>query len=209
MKIRKFPCYLLAAFLVGCGSRPFVSSNPLCNEKDIIFEKKLLGCWVYENTTLEIKQTTKPPKSYNITFVNEEKLKWLFNAFLLKLDDKLFIDISIKELPYTIDNQNNFGGLYNAFPDTPIHTFVKIESIIPQLVIRLTDRDTFENLLKNNSDTIKCELTNDYLLLTTPAEQLHKFIVKYADDERVFGKEFTLNRKIPNAIDSKDNAKEK
>ncbi len=53
MNAKKFFFYLLAVLLGSCV--PVMSLHPLFNEKDVVFDEKLLGTWVEEpNTTLGV-----------------------------------------------------------------------------------------------------------------------------------------------------------
>ena len=60
--------------------------------------------------------------------------------------------------------------------------------------MRWTNQDEMEKLLKEEPNAIKHELVEDGIILTASTEQLQQFVLKYADDERVFSEETTLTR---------------
>jgi len=76
----------------------------------------------------------------------------------------------------------------------PGHSFVIIDSIEPQLKLRWTNQEEMKKLLKEEPNAVKHELVEDSIVLTALTEQLQKFVMKYADDERVFPEQTILTR---------------
>ncbi|HEW79210.1 MAG TPA: hypothetical protein ENH34_04495 [Phycisphaerales bacterium] len=208
MKIKKLLFYLLATLLGGCI--PVMSLHPLYTDKDLIFEEKLLGTWVDDSNDTtwefqlvanepdnasEFKHPDKPEKAYKLIFSNNDgKTKGLFFTHLVKLENKFFMDVFPSQLPY-MPRDPNEGWIYNMYFLVPVHTFIKIDSIEPQLKMRFTDDDEMEKLLKEDPNAVKYELVNDRLILTASTKELQAFVLKYADDSRVFTDEIVLNRK--------------
>lgn len=200
MKIKKLLFYLLAGILGGCV--PVMSLHPLYTEEDVVFEEKLLGTWVDDSneTTWEFKRPDESKKAYELIFRDDEGNKGLFVVHTVNLENGLFLDIYPGQLPWEIRDPNKVEWLYNAFFFVPAHTFIKIDSIEPQLKMRLTDDDEMEKLLKEDPNVVKHEVVEDYdggIVLTAPTKELRAFVLKYADDSRVFPKEIVLNRKKP------------
>ena len=52
-----------------------------------------------------------------------------------------------------------------------------------------------EKLLKEKPTAVKHEMVEDRLILTASTKELQKFVLKYADDDRVFTNEIVLDRK--------------
>ena len=115
---------------------------------------------------------------------------------MVKLKDKLFLDVYPDELPWDMEDPNQVNWPYNAFFMIPAHTFIKVDSIEPQLKLRITMDDKMEELLKEYPNAIEHILIEDRLVLTAKTKQLQEFILKYADDERLFAEEVTLGRKV-------------
>ena len=197
MNTKKVLFYLLAAALCGCV--PVASLHCLYTEADVVFEEKLLGTWVDDpnepDTTWEFTRIDDPNNAYKLIFTDEEGRKGSFVAVLVKLKDKLFLDVCPSELPWEMEDPNKVDWPYNAFFLIPAHTFIKVESIEPQLKMRITQESEMEKLLKENPDAIKHTSIEDRLVLTASTKQLQAFVLKYADDERVFIDEVALDRR--------------
>ncbi len=196
MNIKKLAFYILAGILGGCI--PVMSLHPLFTEKDIAFDEKLLGTWVDDSneTIWQFTDANKPEKAYNLIFTDEEGHKGSFIVHLVKLENRLFLDVFPNEMPWDEKDPNKTPWPYNTFFLTPAHTFIKINAIEPQLKLQLTDDDELKKLLKNDPNVVEHTLIeDDRLLLTTSTEKLQEFVLKYADDSRVFIKESTLTRK--------------
>lgn len=208
MKTKKLLFYLLAALLGGCI--PVMSLHPLYNKEDVVFEKNLLGIWVDDSnettwefkrvvdesdSTYKFKRPDESEKAYELVFYNnEDGIKGSFFAHLVKLENRLFLDVYPSQLPCAKPDPNE-DWVYNIFFLVPVHTFIKIESIEPQLKMRLTDDDEMEKLLKEDPNAVKYELADDKLILTASTKELQAFVLKYADDSRVFSDAIVYSRK--------------
>ncbi len=197
---RKLLFYLLAAILGGCV--PVMSLHPLYTEKDVIFEEKLLGTWLDDpngpETIWEFQCPEEAEKEYKLIFSDEEGKKGLFATRLVKLGGRFFLDVYPANFPCgDIEDPNKKDWLpYNSFFFVPAHTFIKIDSIGSELKMRLTDDENMETLLKENPNAVKFEtLEDDRIVLTASTKELQAFVLKYADDERLFGDAIVLNRK--------------
>lgn len=199
MKTKKFLFYTLAVILGGCV--PVISLHPLYTEKDIVVDKKLYGTWVDDanspKTTWEFKSIDEPKNAYKLIFSDEEGMKGSFVAHLVKLQNRLFLDIFPSELPWEPEDPNKMDWPYNALFLIPAHTFMKIDSIEPQLKLRLTLESKMEELLKENPSAVEHTSVGDRPVITGSTKELQAFILKYADDERVFTDQVTLSRKEP------------
>jgi len=195
MNAKKFFFYLLAALLCGCV--PVMSLHPLFNEKDVVFDKKLLGTWVDDpnspKTTWEFKRADTNDNAYQLIFSDEEGKKGLFVAHLVKLKDKLFLDIC--PAPWEQQDPNKIEWAYNTLFLIPAHTFIKINYIEPQLKMLRTDDEKMREFLKADPNAVKHTLLEDKPVLTASTNELQAFVLKYADDSRVFTEAIVLGRK--------------
>jgi hypothetical protein len=196
--------YLLAALLGGCV--PVISLHPFYTEKDVVFEEKLLGKWVDDpngpETTWEFNRIEEPKNAYKLIFYDDEGQKGSFVVHLVKLqsgrtpkENKLFLDVYPSELPWEIEDESKLELPYNSFFLIPVHTLIKIDFIGPQLKMWLTNEDEMEKLLEEEPDAVKHTFIEDRLILTASTKELQNFILKYADDKRVFKGEVALVRK--------------
>ncbi|MHC4069808.1 MAG: hypothetical protein ACYS18_01415 [Planctomycetota bacterium] len=212
MKTKEIFFYMLAVLAGGCV--PVMSLHPLHNEQTIVFEEKLLGIWVEEpndNSIWEFKRFEKSggfgEKAYNLLICDNENDKGSFAAHLVKLKDKLFLDVYPTDVPCDTDDPNKVNWAYNTFFFVPAHTFIKVDAIEPNLTMRITDDEEMEKLLKEKPDAVKHQIVEGYdsdILLTAPTEELQKFILEYANDSRVFGDQTVLARKKTEDADKPD-----
>ena len=199
MKTKKFLFYLLAVILGGCV--PVISLHPLYTEKDVVVDKKLYGTWVDDanntKTTWEFKSIDEPKNAYKLIFSDDEGMKGSFVAHLVKLQNRLFLDIFPSELPWEPEDPNKMDWPYNSLFLIPAHTFVKIDSIEPQLKLRLMLESKMEELLKENPNAVEHTSVGDRLVITGSTKELQAFVLKYADNEKIFTDQITLSRKEP------------
>ena len=198
MKVKKLLFYLLAALLGGCV--PVMSLHSLYTEENVVFEEKLLGTWVDDPNSpeaiWEFKRVDDPKNAYKLIFSNKKGQKGSFVALLVKLENSLFLDVFPDEFPCDPDDPNKTDWHFNVFFLIPAHTFIKIDSIEPQLKMRLTIEDKMEELLEQYPNAVKHTSSIwDRLVLTASTKELQAFVLKYADDERVFANEIVLNRR--------------
>jgi hypothetical protein len=190
--------FCILAVIVG-GCVPVLSLHPLYTEKDVVLDQKLYGTWVTDSTdsktTWEFKSIDDPKNAYNLIFTDEDGKKGSFVAHLVKLQDKLFLDIFPSELPWEPEDPNKMDWPYNSIFLIPAHTFIKVDSIGPQLKLRLTLESKMEELIKENPSVIEHTSVGDRLIFTGSTKKLQAFVLKYADDERVFIDQVTLSRK--------------
>jgi hypothetical protein len=199
MKTKKLLFYLLAGILGGCI--PVMSLHPLFTEKDLAFDEKLLGTWVQKEepnkaeTIWDFKRADANENAYKLTYTDEEGKKGSFVAHLVKLENRLFLDVYPSEPPWDIEDPNKVKWPYNALLLIPAHTFIKINSIEPQLKMLRTNAGNMREFLKADPNAVEYTSIEDKPVLTAPTEKLQAFVLKYADDSRVFPEEIVLNRK--------------
>jgi len=198
MKVKKILFYLMAALLGGC--LPVMSLHSLYTKENIVFEEKLLGTWVDDpnspEATWEFNRIDEPKNAYKLIFSDDKGQKGSFVAHLVKLRNKLFLDVYPDKLPWEPDDPNKVKWLFNSFLLIPAHTFIKIDSIEPQLKMRLIwEDDKMEELLKEDPNAVKHTSIEDRLILTASTKELQAFVLEYADDNRVFTDEVVLNRR--------------
>jgi hypothetical protein len=201
---------LLAILLAGCV--PIVSLHPLFTKENIIFEEKLVGTWVKDSNNPEViwkfsrldESAAQGPlepwkeeitKFYGLNITDQDGRKGSFAACLVKLGDRLFLDVFADRLPSGEQDIEKAPLVYNGFFFLPVHTFIKVDSIGDQLVIRVTDDDRFKELIQAVPAAVKHEIVDDRPVLTASTKELQEFVTKFAGDERLFPNDLTLSRK--------------
>jgi hypothetical protein len=197
MNARKFLFYVVPLLLGGCA--PLLSICPLYTKEDIVLDDRLPGTWVDDvnkpETTWEFTRIDEPDKAYKLIFADEEGKKGSFVVHLLKLQSKLFLDICPSELPSDPEDPNKMDCPYNSFFLIPAHGFMAVDSIEPQLKLRLALESKLEDLLAKDPKAIRYAKVGDRLVLTATTRELQAFVLKHADDESLFTDEVTLVRK--------------
>ena len=210
MKLKRLAFYCLAGLIAGC--MPVVSLQPLFTKGTITFDEKLLGAWVddvnkpgdsWEFARLEADAVDRlpdelkqdPNKVYRVNIRDGEGHKGSFVACLVKLENRLFLDISPDMFPAGDKDVEKSKLLFNAFLFLRAHTFVRVDSIGEQLKLSLTDDESFEKLIQAEPKAVAHTTADDRLVLTASTEELQKFVTKYAADDRLFSNEQTLVRK--------------
>ena len=196
MKTKKILFYILSGILGGCV--PIMSLHPLFSEKDVVFDEKLLGVWIEDSNTSEtIWEFTRPDaneNAYRLIFSDKEGKKGSFDAHLTKLQNKLFLDIYPSEPPWDEADPNKVKWPYNTLFLIPAHTFIKIDSIDLNLTMRLTDDEKMDKLFEQDPNAVEHTSVDNKPVLTATTKELQAFVLKYADDNRLFTNETILSR---------------
>ena len=194
MNARKALFCALALLLGGC--LPVMSLHPLYTDNDIVFEEKLLGSWKADPNenggTWQFARHEDTENVYKLLICDTDNNKGSFEARLVKLDSRFFLDLYPDEFPCNLDDPNQTDWAYNSIFMIPTHTFLKVESIVPQLKIKLTQDEPLQNLLTDNPGAVDYTTIEDRIVLTANTKQLQQFILKYADDDRLFPDEMIL-----------------
>jgi len=210
MKVEKITFCGLAALLAGCV--PLVSLQPLFTKDKIVFADELLGTWAddankpqvtWEFARLEEEAAERLPgelreearKCYRVNIADSEDRKGVFAGCLVKLGDRLFLDLVPDKFPSGEHNPEHMALVYNAFFFLRVHTFMRIAVADDRLTIRLTDDEPFKKLIEAEPKAVRHDVIDDHPVLTASTEELQAFVTKYADDERLFANELTLTRK--------------
>lgn len=174
MKTKKTVFYLLVLLLTGC----LPSLHQLYTDETLVFEEGLIGKWRADED--DIWQFRKAgEKEYELRIYDTEKECGRFEAHLVKIKDMMFLDLypdseHIKDL-------DDFYKLHLL----PVHTFMKVDRIDPNLQLRLIDYDTVASMLEDNPDALKHEVVDERIVLTASTEQLQEFVIAHV--ETIFG----------------------
>jgi hypothetical protein len=229
MRTRKFAAYCLVALLAGCVPipMPIFSVHPLYTKETITFEEKLLGTWLMdpnepedtlEFTRLEASAASRLPfdledqaaKCYRVNRTDRND-KASVIACLVKLQNRLFLDLMPGTFPGGEQNPESADFQLNAMFFLRLHTFMRVDFTGNQLKIGLTLDDGFKKLLKAEPKAVtytmvkenpilikKGDTVEEHPLLTASTPELQAFVTKYADDERLFIDGEPLTRKPSN-----------
>ncbi len=199
MKVKKVLFCLLALVIGSCV--PVMSLHPLYFVSNTIYEPKLTGHWTNDvnGITMDFSRPEGEGTKYHLgyTMIDKETkkpMRGVFTVYLVKLGDKLFLDVGPEELPNGELDPNNYKWYVNAFFLVPGHSFAVVDSIEPQLKLRFTDDEKMKDFLEKNPDAVKHEIVSSDVILTANTAELQKFVIRFANDKNVFSNELTLRR---------------
>lgn len=222
MQIRKIIFYILAVILGGCV--PVASLYPLYDddEQNIVFKEELLGTWVEDSNCEAFKlkwvndsnhgsvsaeqdsvmngsvwrfsRDGDIPNAYQLIYQDDEAKRGLFSAVIVKVSDRLFLDVFPATWPCG-DEEDSYIWGYNVFSFVSVHIFISVDSIEPELKLRVLFIDKVMELLEREPEAISHVTTKDRMVLTAPPKELQAFLLKHVDDEEFFGEPVTLRQK--------------
>jgi hypothetical protein len=210
MNMKRLMFYCLAGLVAGCI--PVVSLHPLFTKDNVVFDEKLLGVWLEDpnnpdaswefarfdaNTAGNLPDELKENmgRLYRLNITDKDGHKGSFVTCLVKLENRLLLDVFADKFPSGEDDAERMKLMYNVLLFLPTHTFIRVDGIGDQLKISLTRDEEFKQLLEAEPQAVTSTEVDDRIVLTGPTKELQAFVLKYADDKRLFPDERTLTRK--------------
>jgi hypothetical protein len=218
MKTRTILTGLLASVIVS--SCTVLSFYPLYTEKELVRDDRIIGEWQYSYNpdfwSLSRNRAVMDTMIFEISYKNTVWKKKLNNPFdrgsedipnkftytlrmydksmpknkyteyhlhLVKLGNNLFIDL----FPEEWIKDDGFLAIHLV----SAHTFAKID-IGDKLEISWFDSEFLQKLFYEKKIRIKHENNGVYTLLTAKPEELQKFVIKYANEDKAFCDLMTL-----------------
>jgi hypothetical protein len=197
MEAKKILAFVAIVLAGGCVP----SLHELYTEDTVVFEQELVGKWTNDEEIWEFEKGEED-KSYDLTITQKEGQVSRLIVHLVKIEDELFLDL------YPGDMELDVGEWYK-FHLLAAHTFMKVDRIGPQLVMRAMNPDTVREMLKEKPELIKHEVVEDRVIFTASPKELQSFLTKHVDDEEFFGDAGEFERYIPPEPDEDSDADEK
>jgi len=174
MKTKKTVFYLLVLLLAGC----LPSLHPLYNDETLIFREELIGKWMEEDGSFwQFRKAGE--KEYKLRLFEEHEELGQFSAHLIEIEGLIFLDIFPDS--DALENMDDFYQIHFL----PVHTFLKVDRIKPNLQLRMIDYEKMGNMLENDPNILKHEISDDRIVLTASTEELQHFVIKHV--ETIFG----------------------
>ena len=174
----------LMLLLTGC----IPSLHPLYTPEDLIFDDALLGEWVDKDGKETWTFAKGDEKQYKATYVDDDGKKGEFVVHLLKVKDRLFLDL------FPVDpelKQNSFYAVHLM----PVHTFLRIELKGQTLRFSLLDSSWIKNFVEENPGVIRHEKIDNAVLLTAQPKELQAFLALYEDNAKAWDERPAMTRK--------------
>jgi hypothetical protein len=191
MNIKKM-IILLAGLSIIVGCIP--SLHPLYTEKDLVFEKALIGTWQEENNDRTWTFSQNGDREYKLVYVEDGK-KGEFTVHLLKLKDKMFIDF----YPDDQDDMEKMNKFYTSHL-IPVHTFVLVKQIEPTLQMSFLNSNKLKEIIQKDPKAVKHEKLadgDDMDIFTASTGELQEFIMKNIDTPEFFADPSNLSKLVP------------
>ena len=171
MKTKKSIFYCVALLIAGC----LPSLHPLYSDKTLIFKEELIGKWMQDDSSLW-QFTRAGEKEYELRICDGEKQLGRFSTHLIKIQGMMFLDLYPDSEP--LEDLDDFYKVHIL----PVHTFMKVDQINPNLRLRMIDYDKVEKMIESDPNIIKHEVVNDdRIVLTASTEELQNFVVEHVD----------------------------
>lgn len=177
---------LSAMILTGCVVQTI---QPLFSNKESIQYPPIAGTWTDDDKA--VWTFTEEAGLYECAQTDEKGRTATFKVLAGRIGANVFLDFSIDD-SWADNELNSFVGVHLV----PVHTFAKVIKTNDGLSLILMDADWVEKYLEQNSKALAhLQIEGRPPLLTASSADLKKFVSKYADDAKVFKKEWKLVRK--------------
>jgi len=167
MKTKKSIFYCAALLLAGC----LPSLHPLYNDKTLIFKEELIGKWAGDDNGFW-QFTRAGDKEYELRIRNDQEEIGRFSAHLIELEGMMFLDLFPDSEP--LEELDDFYKIHIL----PVHTFMRVDRIIPNLRLRMVNYEKMEGILENDPSVLKHEVLEDRIVLTASTDELQNFVIK-------------------------------
>ncbi len=200
MNTRKLKFYALTLLLGGCV--PTASLHPLYTDNNLILDDRLEGVWTEHPDKPGIdwkferfvSHKDEYEKTYKLTLHEDGKIKGLFAARLLKLDDKVYLDLSPEAFPFGEKEVEQCDLPYNSPFFLRVHSFMALEIADSDLAVKMMMDKQIKELFAEKPRAVWHTEVDDRVVLTAPTNRLQQFIRENLKDERLFAGHSTLQR---------------
>lgn len=178
---------IFIAFLIGTifSSGCVRSLQPFYENKDVYFERSLVGIWIDPDGLDTWKIVARDDSSYVIDQTDEEGRRSRFEARLFKIGRRSFIDL----VPVPAGDLGGDTYFDNVLPG---HTFLAIKTDGCTAKMRYLDPAWLRNFLAANPDVIGHATIGGEIVFTDHPKKLQLFIKRHLDKPGAFEQTETL-----------------
>ncbi|MBU0509135.1 hypothetical protein KKH27_09905 [bacterium] len=163
---------LALLLLAGCWA---VSIFPLYTDKDLIWDKQLVGSWSTSDGSNSIWSfAPSDTNSYVLTVREENERDAQFEAHLLRLKDHLFLDL--------LPAQGDFASDFYTGHLLPAHSFWRVDLKDDTLRLGMLSMDWLEEAIDKGTVSIPHLERNDGYVLTAPTQELQAFVLSHLEE---------------------------
>jgi hypothetical protein len=171
-------------FLGGCLT---ATLHPPYTNENIMYDPALVGVWIEAESGEVLRFAESDGKSYSLIYIDDNGKAGRFRAFLFKIGDKVFLDFS------PVKPTGDWNDVYKEHL-LPLHSFMLVEQIEPDLKLALLEMNKLEELLAAEPNIIANEKLDGSVILTAPTEELVKFISDHVIPNNLFGEAAVFTR---------------
>ena len=164
------------------------SLNPLYTDQDLIYDNSLVGVWVDKETGETWAFSNGGRLEYKLWHTDEDGRNGEFSARLVKVEDKVFLDIVPVKTGFP---QSDF---YQSHLLTT-HTFVHVVRKESTVQLAVLEPRWLKDILATNPDAIRHEKINGEILLTSQPKETQRFLLANLNTRGAFSQPFKLTRK--------------
>lgn len=181
----------LAAILLGLLFAGCVPCwNPLFTEGDLTSDPALVGTWGEAEGKDTWTFSKADENKYKLVQVDGDGQKAEFDAHLVKLKDRRFLDLLLVNAP---DAKINGFASASLLPG---HLILQVYDIGLDLRISAMNPDWLNDYLKEHPKVIEHrKLGDDRVVLTASTKELQQFVLAHAEGEGLFGTPDPLKRR--------------
>ena len=174
----------IVIFASSCVS----SLNPLYSDADLIADPSLIGTWVDKESGESWTFSNCEKLKYSLIHVDSDGLQSEYDARLLKLEDKLFLDIV--PVKSGANQTELYQGLFFA-----THTFVHVVATQSTVQVSYMEPRWLKDFLAQNPNAIRHERINGEIVLTASTKEMQKFVLAHMNTREAFSGPGELARK--------------
>lgn len=171
-------------FLTSCVP----SLNPLYTDQDLIYDNSLVGVWMDRDTGETWAFSNGGKLEYKLLHTEEDGRNGEFSARLVKLEEKIFLDIVPVKTGFP---QSDF--YQSHFLST--HTFIHVLRKESTLQISVLEPRWIKDLLAENPQAIRHEKINGEIVLTASPKEMQRFLLANLNTREAFSQPLDLTRK--------------
>jgi len=182
---------VIILFLSAC----IPSLQPLYTEKDLVFEKGLIGTWAEKDDSAVWTFSKSEGQAYALTIQNKDESSPLV-AHLFKLNGQLFLDLYPDDKGFEDWKREAF---FKA-AIMPGHLFFKVGSIEPKFQIYAMQSDWLKTLLEKDPKAVPhSKMAEDRFAFTGSTDEMQSFLKKYQNNQETWGDPGEFTRKKDSA----------
>ena len=164
----------------GCVS----SVNPLYSEKDVVFDRNLLGRWAESGDKEVWEFTPGDGNNYVLVHTDEKGKTGRFEAHLFKLGQSSFLDIVPASPELSEDDFYNDHLI-------AVHTFVHLSPQGESFRISYLDPDWLKPFLKKNPEAVRHVVANGQVIFTDSSKNIQRFLLAHLRTPGAFSQPVT------------------